>query len=905
MNRRINTHVGFKCDILSLYYVKKLKQRRKIRAMRSLFVAALISVPLVIPAQSLTPEHFSPFSWRSIGPANMGGRVADIALVPGNSKSFFVGFGTSGLWKTNNLGTTFSPIFDQEATSSIGSVVVANDKAGKPNIVWVGTGEGNGRNSSSWGNGVYRSEDGGTTWKNVGLEDSRDIPRLAVDPRNSDVCYAAALGSLWGPGKTRGVYKTEDAGKTWKPMLQIDDKTGACWVQVDPANPDTVYAAMYQRLRTPWSFQSGGTEGGIYKSTDAGKTWKKLTNGLPSQTGRIGMDIYAKDTKVLMAVVESDLGGGRNIDDDRSRNGGVFKSVDGGETWKRVNALAPRAFYFAKIKIDPQDSNRVYLPGWNILVSDDGGETFRDGFSNKLHVDWHGMVIDPNDSEHLIVGSDGGVYQSFDKGVTWDFLNTMAVGQFYNVAVDNSEPYRIAGGLQDNGSWYGHSSSTNETGSYQGSANIGIWNANWNVFGGGDGFHVAFDPVDSNILYAESQGGELYRVDLKTNYGKALKPQPKEGQVGFRFNWNTPFFVSHHDFKTLYMGGQFVFKLTNRGDDWKQISPDLTTKDPDKMVTTGSNAETHCTIVSLAESRVKAGVLWSGSDDGLVYVTEDDGVTWKNVTPKQAKGQYIAKIDASNTQVGTAYVAVDGHRTNNFEPLVLMTTDFGKTWKDITNNLPKGYSVRSVKEDLKNPNVLYLGTEQGIFISLNQGGAWTKFNLGSLPTVGVHDIVQQPTTMDLVLATHGRSVYVLDDASAFGQLKPGFEKEPAILFDSVPARPTQRGYVDGLWGDKFFSAANAPLGARINYYLKDKADNVSIEVKNAEGKVVATLSGPGKPGFNRVIWDMKPSPMPLANKGEELSYTYVAAGDYTLNVSIAGKTLSSKLKVLPYEFERK
>jgi photosystem II stability/assembly factor-like uncharacterized protein len=854
-------------------------------------VVAIFTVTALAQAQTkLTTDHFSAFSWRSIGPANIGGRVADIAFAPGNAKTYFVGFGCSGLWKTTNMGTTFTPIFDNEVTSSIGSVVVAETAKGKADIVWVGTGEGNGRNSSSWGNGVYRSTDGGASFKNVGLEDSRDIPRLAVDPRNPDICYAAAQGHLWGPNKMRGIYKTEDAGKTWKPALQISDKTGACWVQLDPKDPNTVYAAMYQRLRTPFSFQSGGEEGGLYKSTDAGKTWRKLTNGLPTQTGRIGFDIFAKDPKVIMAVIESDLGGGRNIDDDRSRSGGVFRSADGGENWTRVNALAPRAFYFSKIKIDPEDSNRVYLPGWNILVSDDAGATFRDGFSNKNHVDWHAMIIDPSDTSHLVVGSDGGAYQSFDRGLTWDFMNSMAVGQFYNVAVDNSSPYRIGGGLQDNGSWMAPSSTMLETGSYNGSVNIGITNAAWSVIGGGDGFHVAFDPTNKDIVYSESQGGELGRINLKTNGYRNLKPIPKEGQLGFRFNWNSPFMISAFDATKLYLGGNRLFKLTQRGDNWEAISPDLTTKDPDKMVTTGSNAETHCTIVTLSESTLKPGLLWTGSDDGLVYVTEDEGKTWTNVTPKQVKGRYIAKVDASHSDPKVAYVAVDGHRNDDYDPLVLATKDGGKSWTDITNNLPKGASVRVIKEDLRNPNALYVGTEQGFFLSLDKGGNWMKFHNGGLPTVGVHDIVQHPTELDLVIATHGRSVYVLDDFSPISNAKPGFEKEAAILFDPAPAIPTVRGGLDGIWGDKFFGATNAPLGARFNYWLKDASESVSIEIRDANDKLVNTVSGPGKAGFNRTFWDMRPkSEVALANKGEEPGSIYVPAGTYTVVLKVAGK----------------
>lgn len=902
----------------------------------------------------LATDDLKALAWRSVGPANMGGRVADIALAPGNSKTFYVGFGTSGLFKTDNAGTTFSPLFDKEETASIGSVVVADappnwggwkeeeekearaaatadaqklakdakpEKGAKPQsleekrrekgrgkIVWVGTGEGNGRNSSSWGRGVYRSTDGGGSFKKAGLADSHDIPRLAVDPRDPDVCYAAALGHLWGPNAERGVYKTNDGGKTWKASLRIDENTGACDVILDPSNPNTVYAAMYMRRRTPWSYTSGGPEGGIYRSRDGGGSWTKLTNGLPAQTGRIGLDVYAKDPRIVYAVVESDEGGhALSPWTDQSREGGVFRSEDGGDTWTRVSERNPRPFYFSKVRVDPKNDQRVYLPAFVLYVSDDGGKTFRAGGARKPHVDIHAFVIDPADTDHLLMGTDGGIYVSWDGAKTWDFLNHVAAGEFYNIALDMSDPYRIGGGLQDNGSWLGVSGTIKESsGSGAGEAGTGITNQDWEIVNWGDGYHFGFDPSDPNIVFAEWQGGGLVRINLATGVRNQIYPAPKEGQPRYRFNWNSPFIVSQHtapgEPANLYFGGNYVFKLLGRGDRWERISEDLSTRDVEKIVTVGSEAETHGTVVTLAESPLAAGMVWAGTDDGLVHVTTNDGKSWTNVTPPDAGGLYISRIEASHHDRETAYVAVDGHRSDNMEPHLFKTSDRGATWVAITGDLPAGSPVKVIREDRANAAVLYAGTETAAFISIDGGARWVKLNGESLPTVAVDDLQQHPREMDLVAGTHGRSIYVLDDASPFSQLTQAVLDSSLYMFEVKPAKPRFFRMYEGFWSDRVFTARNPPMGARITYWLRDYAnEDVSVAIEDAAGRPVRKLGGGNRPGLNRVVWDLEREsfdklPNPDGDLGQK---QFVPAGEYKVTVKRGKESVSRTFTVLP------
>ncbi|MCH7813418.1 MAG: hypothetical protein IID40_05290, partial [Planctomycetes bacterium] len=749
----------------------------------------------------------------------------------------------------------------------------------------------------------YRSTDGGATFTNLGLTDSRDIPRLAVDPRNPDVCYVGALGHLWGPNEERGVYKTDDGGKTWQPVLQIDRDTGACDVLLEPGNPDVVYAAMYARRRTAHSFQSGGAEGGIYRSDDAGRTWTKLTTGLPPQTGRIGLDVYRQDPRIVFAVVESDVGGqGPDPWDNRSKSGGLFRSEDRGQTWTRLNELSPRPFYFSKVRIDPVDEQRIYLLGWRLYVSDDGGGHFRAGGARRPHVDMHALLIDPDDPKHLLMGTDGGLYLSHDRAKTWDFLNHLAVGQFYNVAVDLSDPYRIGGGLQDNGTWIGPSATLRFTGEgWMGHAKTSITNHDWRFINGGDGFHVAFDPTDANIVYAESQGGELVRVNLATGRRKRLKPSPKEGQPRHRFNWNAPFFISAHDPTVLYLGGNCVFKYTDRGLHWRRISKDLSGRDLEKITTVGSDAETHGTVVSLAESALIAGLLWAGTDDGLIHLTVDDGATWTNVTPPEADGKYIAKIEASAHDQETAYVAIDGHRSDDLRPRLLLTEDAGRTWRSIAGDLPIDSPVKVVREDRVNRNVLYVGTERAAYVTVDRGNHWVKLNGRTLPTVAVDDLVQHPRTMDLVAGTHGRSIYVLDDVSPLSQLTPEVMASKLHLFDVSPAQPRIFLPYGGLWGDRLFTAKNPPMGARLTYWVSHyDGEEIKVKITDGAGHQVRELKGTNRPGINRVIWDLQYEKHDrLPTPDDDLGQTgFVPPGTYQATVTSGQQKVAKTFTVL-------
>jgi len=636
---------------------------------------------------------------------------------------------------------------------------------------------------------------------------------------------------------------------------------------------------------------------------DAGATWTKLTHGLPQQTGRIGLDLYRADPKILMAVIESDEGGWiADPFNDRQRTGGVYRSEDRGTTWTRLTDLNPRAFYFSRIRIDPHDDQRVYLLGWVLYISDDGGRNFRT-LKQVAHVDYHAMVIDPDDTDHLLIGTDGGLYISWDRGETWDFLNTMAVGQFYNVMVDGSDPYRVGGGLQDNGTWIGPSETlTEEHESWMGRDGA-ITNHDWQFVLGGDGFHVAFDPLDDNIVYAEWQGGQLNRIHLDTGAIRNLRPSAKEGQQRFRFNWNAPFFISPHDPATLYLGGNYVFKLTQRGEHWQRISDDLSSRDLEMILAVGSDAETAGTLVALAESTIQPGMLWAGSDDGLVHVTLDDGETWTNVTPEAVAGLYVSRIEPSHHARDTAFVAVDGHRSDVLEPILLRTTDAGRTWTSIAGDLPTDAPPEVVREDRWNPDVLYVGTEHAAYVTIDGGEHWVKLNGKSLPTAPVDDLVIQPHAHDLVAGTHGRSIYILDDISPLSQLTPQIVRSAFHVFEPLPAKPRYHLGYGGLWSDRMFIASNPKMGAVISYWIRDFSDDeVTISISStgadgSEGHLVRKLTAPSRRGVNRVVWDLQPPQRQRLENPDGLP-DFVPPGIYQISVTVGDEKGTTTVEVL-------
>ncbi|HYV20844.1 MAG TPA: hypothetical protein VFC25_17650 [Verrucomicrobiae bacterium] len=935
-----------------------MRRSAAVTALALLFLAAKAPAPNPA-ARALTADDFKGLSFRSIGPSNMGGRASAIALVPGSRTSFYVGFGTGGVFKTDNLGVTFRPVFDDQPNLSIGAIAVADapdswpgwaeeekknplptapsasadgkgsaaatDKAeagaakpeaksraerGKGKIVWVGTGEGNGRNSSSWGNGVYRSTDAGKTWTHLGLENTHDIPRLAVDPRDPDTAYVAALGHLWGANPERGVYKTTDGGKNWKQSLKVDADTGACDVVVDPKSPNTVWAGMYARRRTPWSFTGNSEKGGIFRSDDAGGSWKKLTSGLPPRTGRIGLAVFPKDPHILYAVVESDTGGaGSGISDNYSKTGGLFRSDDRGDTWKRVSPLNFRPFYFSRVAVDPESADRVYLPGWNLAISDDGGKSFRGSGSPNVHVDFHAIVVNPVDPNQILVGNDGGVYISHDRAANWDYLNHMAVGQFYRIAVDDSDPYRVAGGLQDNGSSMGPSEtqfkSEDEGDGDDGGRGDGILADDWRTIFGSDGFGVAFDPVDRNVVYATAQGGEVARIRLDNNVQTSIAPAAREGQERIRFNWNSPYFVSPHDPSVLYIGGNRVFRLTERGNKYEAISPDLTRNEPVKTQTVGSNAETYGTVVSLAESPIFKGMLWAGTDDGRVQLTKDGGRTWNDVTPKEVGGLYVSRLTPSRHQQDACYLAVDGHRTDDFRNLLFLTEDAGRSWKSIVGDLPPNETVEVVTEALMNKETLYAGTEFGLYVTVDRGAHWVRLNGKSLPPAPVDDIVIQPRERDLVVATHGRSIYILDDATPLAQLTAENRAKPLVLFRPMAATPRLYAGRNYGGGAGIFRAPNPQAGVALTYWLREaNPDGVSLSIESPSGGKVRDLNGPGRAGLNRVFWDLqadRKDRIPTVDAGRLGQTEFVPAGDYkitaTLDTGVTGKSESSETTV--------
>jgi photosystem II stability/assembly factor-like uncharacterized protein len=862
--------------------------------------------------------------WRELGPANMGGRIDDFAVVESNPRIVYVGTASGGVWKTINDGTTWEAVFDKESVSTIGALTVAPSDSSN---IWVGTGEANNRQSSSWGNGVYKSTDAGKSWTNVGLGYSEHIARIVIHPANPNIVYVAVLGRLWGPNKERGVYKTADGGKTWAQSLSLNEDTGVSDIAMDPQSPDTLYAAAYQRRRTPYGFNGGGPGGAIYKTTDGGATWKKLTKGLPyadgGDVGRIGLAIYLRNPNIMYALVQH-------------AKGGVFRSEDKGESWTRMGETDPRPSYYSQIRVDPNNDLRIWVLGAPVYFSEDGGKTFVTTRGARIHGDYHAMWIDPANSSHMIAGTDGGIHWSYDAGRTWDYVNSLALGQFYEIGVDMRTPYWICGGLQDNGSWCGPSATPYTR---------GITNDDWFRVSGGDGYYTAVDPTDAATVYTESQDGNLLRRDTRTNEARVIRPMPKESEPQYRFQWNSPVLISAYDHRTIYYGGNFLFKSTDRGDTWTKLGGDLTTgvdrgkllifgKVPDKdTISRNDGVQEYPCITTISESPRAPGVLWVGTDDGNLQVTRDAGQNWKNVAervPGVPKGTYVSRVVASRYADGTAYVTFDGHRGDDFNVYVFLTTDYGESWKSINNGLPADTgTLHVIREHPRNPNLLFAGTEHGAYVSFDRGANWTSLK-NNLPTVPVDDIAIHPRDNDLILATHGRSIWVLDDITPLEQLDDKVLAGDLHLFNIRTAIAWRMYNHKGNTGHKWFEAQNPPYGALIGFYLKAKPDEkepVKITILDKDGKVIRDIpcsaragEGPApgtrrfgsppcepKAGLNRTNWDLRYSPWaeptPEQRQAMEAGFGFgprgplVEPGQYTIKVATGKNEVTQTVQV--------
>jgi photosystem II stability/assembly factor-like uncharacterized protein len=833
---------------------------------------------------------------RPIGPANTGGRISAVAVVESNPDIMYIGAASGGVWKTADGGNSWTPVFERQGTSSIGDVAVAPSN---PDVIWVGTGEANPRNSVSWGDGVYRSTDGGKSWKHLGLKETHHIGRIVVHPKDPDTAYVAALGRVWGPNKERGLYKTADGGKTWKLVKFIDADTGFIDVALDPSSPDTLYAAAYCVRRD--AFAGGNPEtqtgpgAGLYKTTDGGKTWERLTRGLPRRPfGRCGVSVSPQDPRVVYAVVQTDRTSvtvvgqtpnlrqrvltdpfGRKFTENlTAEHGGVFRSQDGGRTWAHVNSLCPRPFYYGQIRADPGDPRRVYVLGVAFYVSTDSGRTFSvPPTTKRVHADHHALWINPKDPRHLVLGNDGGLYFTRDRGATWEHVKGMPIGQFYGIAVDMRKPYRVYGGLQDNGSWGGPSATGNPA---------GITLADWQKVLGGDGFQCQADPTNPDTVYCEMQYGRSQRIDLRTRRGKPIQPKAPRGAAPFRFNWSGPLLLSPHDARVLYFAGNHVFRSLDRGDSWRAISPDLTRGGP------GLTPHTGHTICALAESPLKAGVLYAGTDDGRLHVTRNAGKTWVELTrnvPGVPAGWWVSRVECSHFAEGAAYLALDRHRQDDRRPYLFSTSDHGKTWESVAGNLPEEGPVYVVRESSRNRNLLFAGTEVGVYASLDAGKRWHRLG-GGLPTVPVHDLVIHPRDRELVIGTHGRSLYVMDIAP-LEELTPKVLAAEAHLFGVRPAtafRPRK-----GEAPAKGYVAPNAPFGATLWYYLKAApAAGTTLTVLDRAGKAVAALPLAPRAGLQRVVWDLRPD----ADR-EAL----VPPGEYTARLQVGATRLERPVRV--------
>lgn len=878
---------------------------------------------------SFTSSTFSALRFRSIGPAVTSGRIADFAVNPDNNSEYYVATASGGVWKTTNRGVTFQPIFDDQGSYSIGCVSLDPNNS---SVVWVGSGENNNQRSVAYGDGVYKSEDAGRTWKNMGLKNSEHISEIIVDPKNSKTIYVAAYGPVWSEGGERGVYKSTDGGQTWTCVKSVSAYTGCNDLVMDPSDPNTLYAAFHQRMRKVFTYIGGGPESALYKTTDGGATWTKLGGGLPGgDVGRIGLAISPVNGNVLYAVAEAKDG-----------RGGIFQSRDRGASWEKRSGFSTSGNYYQEVVCDPVNVDRIYITDVYYKVSHDGGRTVVNIGELNKHIDNHAIWIDPKDANHLLVGCDGGIYETWDFARSWDFKSNLPITQFYKVSTDNAYPfYSVHGGTQDNLSLGGPSRTV--------SAN-GIVNADWYVTSIGDGFETQVDQSNPDIIYAQSQYGGLTRFDRKSGQYLAIKPSEPEGADAYRWNWDAPLLISQHSNSRLYFGANRLFRTDDRGDSWKVISPDLSRQiDRNQLEVMGKiwsvdaiakngSTDIYGQLTSIAESKLDPDMLWVGTDDGLIHVTTNGGTNWTKIDnlPGVPARSYVHQIIASLHDKNTAYVCFNHHRYGDFKPYLLKTTDGGKTWKAIQSNLPQRGSVYTIAEDHVDANLLFTGTEFGVFFSNNGGQEWTQMKAG-LPTIAVRDIEIQRRDDDLVLGTFGRGFYVLDDYSVLRNFKKESMDQAALLFtekdnlmfiERLPLGLRDKGHL----GSSYFSTANPPVGAVFTYYLKDEIkklkdkrteaekvkydknekvfypslDSLRMEdnqpdpyllftIKDKDGAVVRHLKAAPRKGLQRIVWDFRHStPAAVNNRfvpapdqlfgGEEKGHLAMP-GQYTVSLS--------------------
>jgi len=855
--------------------------------------------------EAVNEDFLKFFQYRELGPARQCGRILDIEVPPGRPWTFYLATASGGVWKTVNNGTTFEPLFQNEGTIAIGDMAIAPSN---PDILWVGTGEPASGRFLLMGDGVYRSTDSGKTWKNMGLRKSGHIGRIAIHPKNPDIVYVAAVGFHFSFNEERGLFKTEDGGKTWKKSLFISDKVGAVEVALNPADPNVLYAATYDKQRVPWNFTDSGPESAIYKSIDAGKTWTKLGGGLPSgKLGRIGLAVYPKNPNILYAQIENNNPRPATEEEakqDRERQqefrerrvgGELYRSDDAGATWLKMNSAKDSlggGKWYGQVRIDPNNDKVVYAMNTPVQRSLDGGKTWgKSGIDNQaptLHVDHHTVWIDPADSRHIIMGSDGGLAVTYDFGKTWEAFDSLPLAQYIAIGVDMEEPYNVYGGLQDNGSIRIPSNSIYGA----------ITRDDWVEVGGGDGQMNKADPTDSRWLYNASQNGDIQRVDQKLGTAKDIRPARAAGQPPLRFSWNSPIVLSPHNSQIIYFGAQVVFRSLDRGEHWQEISPDLTSNLPEK---TKGNIE-HCTIISISESPLRAGLIWVGTDDGKVQLTRDGGGNWKDLTANLEKAGaprdfYVSRVFASQHAEGTAFITKTGFQGDDFTPYVFKTADFGDSWTDITGNLPLG-TVYTIVEDRRNPDLLFVGKEMAAYVTVTGGKSWSRLK-NNMPTQPIMDLLVHPRENDLVVGTYGRGIWTTD-ITPLQELNDKVLAQDAYLFDIEPKTQWVYKMRGEIFGDKQFKVPNEPTALVINYYLKTALkDKVKVRITDPYGAEMMALDGDAKAGLNQVVWDMRqkveaPAAAVPGRFGREPRGRLVPPGEYVVNLEAGSQKLSKK-----------